>query len=73
MTWDEIMKIQDPHKALLEIERKIREENLPIQDMMDEGERYARIHGITVEDMAFYPDGDRVIGPQGWGKEEPTE
>ncbi len=73
MTWDEIMKIQDPHKALLEIERKVHVEFLPIQDMEDAVEKYIQIHGITLEEMAFYPNGDRVIGPPMGDEEEPTE
>ena len=74
MTWDEIMKIQDPHKALIQIDKKIGEEKLSIQDMEDAIEKYTQIHGITQEEMAFYPSGDRVILAVGvYNEEEPTE
>ena len=62
MSWDEIMKISDPHEALKQIEQKIRTENLLLQEMEDKVEEYANLHGIDTFDMAFYPNGERVLG-----------
>ena len=61
MDWDEIMKMNDPHEALKQMEKKVEEENLPIEELEVQPERYAKLHGITVDQMAFYPNGERVL------------
>ena len=61
MDWDEIMKMDDPHEALKQMVKKVDEENLPIEELEIQPERYAKLHRITVDQMAFYPNGDRVI------------
>lgn len=62
MKWDEIMKMDDPHEALKEIEKKIDAENLSIQEMEDRVAQYAKLHKIEVEEMAYYPNGESVLG-----------
>jgi hypothetical protein len=64
MDWDSIMKMTDPHKALLAIEKKIETENLGLVEMEDRVEEYANLHGIDEYEMAFYPDGERVLGSE---------
>ena len=61
MSWDEIMKIQNPHKALELIEQKVKDENLSFLVMVDKIEQYENMHGVTGDEMAFYPNGERVI------------
>ena len=63
MDWNEIMMIENPHEALKHMAKKVDEENLPLQGMEDRVEEYARRHGITVDEMAFYPNGGRVLDP----------
>lgn len=63
MEWKEIMAMHNPHEALKQIEKKIETENLSLQVMEDRVEEYATLHGITTDEMAFYPNGERVIQP----------
>ena len=61
MTWDEIMKMNNPYEALKQIEAKVDRDNLAIEEMEVQTARYAKLHGITVDQMAFYPNGERVL------------
>lgn len=63
MDWNEIMAIENPHEALKQMAKKVDEENLPIEELEIQPERYAKLHGITVDEMAFYPNGGRVLDP----------
>ena len=63
MSWNEIMNIKDPHKALLAIAEKIEADDLGLVEMENRVEQYANLHGITPDEMAFYPNGERVIQP----------
>ena len=62
MEWNKIMTMRNPHEALKRIEEKVAKENLSIQEMEDKVEEYAQRHGIMVEEMAYYPDGESVLG-----------
>lgn len=61
MSWDEIMNMENPNKALLAIEKKIETEDLGLVEMENRVEEYAQKHGITTDEMSFYPNGERVI------------
>lgn len=61
MDWNIIMEMKDPHEALKAILRKAREEMTPLEEVMDRAEQYASLHGIEVDEMAFYPNGERVL------------
>lgn len=61
MEWDKIMQMDDPHEALKAIEKKIDTDDLSIQEMEDRVEQYAQLHGIEVDEMAYYPNGDSVL------------
>lgn len=63
MDWDKIMEMKDPHKALLAIAEKIEADDLGLVEMENRVEQYADLHGITPDEMAFYPNGERVIQP----------
>ena len=62
MHWTEIMQIKDPHEALRKIEEKVDKENLPIEEMVNAMEQYVVMHKITVDQMAYYPNGESVLG-----------
>ena len=61
MEWKAIMEMRDPHEALKRIVQKVEVENLSLQELEDRVEQYAKMHGITTDEMAFYPNGDKVI------------
>ena len=61
MEWKAIMEMRDPHEALKRIVQKVERENLSLQELEDRVEQYARMHGIPTDEMAFYPNGDKVI------------
>lgn len=63
MEWKQIMEMSDPHKALLAIAEKIEADDLGLVEMENRVEQYANLHGITPDEMAFYPNGERVIQP----------
>ena len=63
MEWKQIMEMHDPHKALLAIVEKIEADDLGLVEMENRVEQYANLHGITPDEMAFYPNGERVIQP----------
>ena len=62
MEWKKIMAMRDPHEALKRIAEKVDKDNLSIQEMEDKVDEYAQRHGIMVEEMAYYPDGESVLG-----------
>jgi hypothetical protein len=59
--WDEIMVMENPHKAYLAIEKKIWDENLSFQEMLDRIEEYLEKHGIELEEMTHDPNGENVV------------
>lgn len=61
MDWKEIMELKDPHEAMKEIALKTWVEKLPLEEMVKAKEKYAKIHGIMEEEMAYYPNGDQVV------------
>ena len=61
MEWKQIMEMRDPHKALLAIAEKIEADDLGLVEMEDRVEEYAKLHGIDTMEMAFYPNGERVL------------
>lgn len=63
MTRDEIMKIENPNEALLAMEKKVETENLNFTEMIEMVEKYTKVHGITSDEMAYYPNGEQVITP----------
>ena len=63
MTWDEIMKIKNPNEAMLTMEKKVKAENLHPLDWLEMVEKYMEIHGVTMDEMAYYPNGEQVISP----------
>ena len=61
MDWSKIMEMKDPHEALKAIMRKARSEMTPLEELEERVEQYANLHGIEVDEMAFYPNGERVL------------
>lgn len=61
MNWDEIMQMEDPHEALKAIVQKGHTELTPLEEMMELVDRYSKLHKVSVDEMSFYPNGDRVI------------
>ena len=61
MEWEQIMKLENPYEALKQMGKKVDEENLPVEELEIQSEHYAKLHGIIVDQMAFYPNGDRVL------------
>lgn len=64
MDWDAIMKIEDPREALKAIVVKVHLEHLPLDEQDEMVERYMEIHNVDDLEMAFYPDGERVVTPE---------
>lgn len=52
------LRIKNPNEALLKISTA---EDLSIQEVEDILQEYAKQHGVTLEDMAYYPNGDGVM------------
>ena len=63
MEWNQIMEMNNPHKALLAIVEKIEVEDLGLVELEDRVQEYAAKHGVTLDEMSFYPNGERVIQP----------
>ena len=61
MTREEIMENKDPHQALIAI---MTSKNFDLTEMSQMMEEYAKKYGITTDEMAFYPNGERVITPE---------
>lgn len=61
MDWQEIMEIKDPNEAMKQIALKVDREELPVREMEDWIEEYKRIHNVTVDEMAYYPNGEQVV------------
>lgn len=61
MDWNVIMEMKAPHEALKAIMRKAEAEMTPLEELEDRVEQYVSLHGIEVDEMAFYPNGERVL------------
>ena len=61
MDWNKIMEMKDPREALKAIMRKAEAELTPLEEVMERVEQYANLHGIEVMEMAYYPNGERVL------------
>lgn len=61
MDWQEIMGIKDPNEAMKQIALKVEREELPVQEMEDWIEEYKRLYNVTVDEMAYYPNGEQVV------------
>ena len=57
----EIMEMDDPRKAMVEITRLVVTEQLPLELLETAPEEYAAKHKVDVNEMAFYPNGERVV------------
>ena len=75
----EIMELKDPRKAYIEIALLVHREKLSMTVAEDAVDEYIKRYNIDEDDMAFYPDGERVLspelfwesGPNGtWGRKE---
>ena len=60
MKYEKYLKIPDPHEALKAIALS---EALGLNEIEEAVALYAEIHGITTEEMAYYPNGERVLQP----------
>ena len=58
MKYEKYMKIEDKYKACRAIALS---EELGLVEIEEAMEQYARMHGIPTDEMAFYPNGDKVI------------
>lgn len=58
MKYKEYLTINDPHEALRAIALS---EKLSLEEMEEAVALYAELHGITVEEMSYYPNGENVI------------
>lgn len=59
-----IMEIEDPRKAFIEMVMLIYRENLDLPLLLEAEEEYMAKHGVELEEMAFYPNGERVLTPE---------
>ena len=57
----EIMEMDDPCKAMVEIARLVVKEQLPLEILETAPEEYAAKNKVDVNEMAFYPNGERVV------------
>lgn len=60
MKYEKYMKIANKYEACKAIALS---EELSLMEIQEAVELYAKTHGITVDEMAFYPNGERVIQP----------
>ena len=58
MKYREYLTINDPHEALKTIALS---EELSLEEIEEAVTMYAKLHGITVEEMSYYPNGENVI------------
>ena len=63
MEWNEIMEIENPHKALKAIAHKVDTENLSIEETEERISEYTQRYDIDLDEMAFYPNRGRVLDP----------
>ncbi len=61
MTREEIMKIENPHEALIEITSSKERSIAEMSEMITE---YSTLHNITTGEMAYYPNGEQVLKPK---------
>ena len=66
-----LLAIEDPHEAYIAIAT---DPALPLDIAEKLVDKYVEIHNIDEDDMAFYPDGERVLKSEMfqafWTKEE---
>ena len=60
MKYEKYMKIEDKYEACKAIALS---EELSLVEIEEALDQYAKLHNITTEEMAFYPNGERVIQP----------
>ena len=63
MDWKTIMEMKDPHEALLAIVKKVETDDLGLVELENRVDQYATLHGVSEDEMAIYPNGERVIQP----------
>ena len=69
-----IMEMEDPHKALIEMARLVYQENLSLEILDNAVTAYTEKHNVEEDEMAFYPNGERVLSPEViWGKRDWTD
>ena len=56
MDMEKILQIKDPNEAM----RQIIMRTLDMKEAVEAVETYAKHHGIEVDEMAWYPDGENV-------------
>ncbi len=56
-----ILAIEDPHEAYITMAT---DWDIPLEVVEKLIGKYAEIHNIDEDDMAFYPDGERVLKPE---------
>jgi len=61
MTKEELLAIKNPHEAAIAIST---EESLSLKEKMELLSRYETLHNITVDEMMYYPNGERVLKPE---------
>lgn len=59
----EIMELEDPRKAYIELALLVHREQLPLTLWEEKLEEYMKRHNVDAYEMAFYPDGERVVTP----------
>lgn len=61
----EIMEMEDPRKAYIELAMLLHREHLPLTLGEEWIPQYMELHGIEDEnEMAYYPNGERVLTPE---------
>ncbi len=58
---ERILKIEDPHEACI---AAATDWELPVDQLMAIIELYQDKHHVTANEMAFYPNGERVLTPE---------
>ena len=58
MDKEKYLQIENPNEALRQISTA---EELSVQEIEDLLQEYARRHGVTLDDMAYYPNGEGVM------------
>lgn len=60
MKYEKYMKIADKYEACKAIALS---KELGLTEIEEALDLYTKIHGITLDEMTFYPNGERVIQP----------
>ena len=61
---EEILAIKDPNEAYLRLALKTYEEDLSLDKWEEIVELYMEKYSVTHDDMAFTPNGEKVIKPE---------